>query len=181
VNRRALIKSMLAMSSAALALKMAVPESAIALVREELAKDLKVEAFSAMPSGIFIPEEKKWATLADVGKVWYSQLLDEATATGLAHPALERMCKQMARAIEADLYGQWEADKPVIVGVPKLRRPYTPLVTEAAGPGLFDARRKSHTHELVAGAKRFAGPLGEEMRVEYLGVEPQPQVVSASP
>lgn len=161
-SRRAFLRGLVGMSAAALAVKLSLPNVAMAEeVREDLLKDLHaVEDKGAVtiqvPGRAFDPAPI-YASVAGTAHYWAEEIRKDYQHTkGVAMPyrlddQLERMTRELARRIDADIMAAaLPREQQLHVGMPQWR--------ETRWGGL----------EVAGGLQKRKTLFGEEWRVEYI-------------
>ena len=176
MDRRQLIKTMLAGGAVALAADMAVSKGMADDIISDLKQDMREEKqmmlasdlysdlerdskrqIYAMPQSCLTDQKMIWYSVANVAEVWADQLKAQMDDMGFNSPGdykkLTRMCKQMAYKIDEDFRtAEVDQAKKVLVEVPNLRK----------------SGRLGASFEIVAGLESKANILGQRYRVGYI-------------
>lgn len=170
MDRRTLIKSMLAGGALALTAEFGVSKATAHDIIGEFQKDLDAGGRMAvsgdilgdlthekiqivMPGETMLDRKAVWYSVADVAEVWAKELAPQMEALGHHNSfRLNAMCRDMAKRIDEDLMtAQVKHEQKVLVEVPNIRK-----------------AQHGDTFEIVAGLETKAGLFGERMRVGYI-------------
>lgn len=161
-SRRAFLRGLVGMSAAALAVKLSLPNVAMAdEVREDLLKDLHaVEdrgAVSIVMPGKAFDTAPVYASVAGTAHYWAEEIRKDylrVKGREIAAPVdaqLERMTRELARRIDGDIIAAMlPVEQQLLVGMPQWK--------ETRWGGL----------EVAGGLQKRKTLFGEEWRVEYI-------------
>lgn len=166
MNRRQLLKGILAGGAVAIADQFGVTEAVAEEIEEELILDLQKPArqYFETPNTVFRPPEDLWQSTANVREV-YSHYVSEELAKQVdqdifakLEPKIKTTVRRLVNAIDQDLSVADKEHSKVILGMPKVETRHT---------GIFTGKEPQIV--LKAGAevkKNFLG--GEEVSVGYI-------------
>lgn len=157
MNRRQLLKGMLAMPAVALAAKMQIPEAIAEEMQEEMAKDL-TKTVVQVPGQVFIPDNKLWQSTAMTRDI-YAHYVAEQLAKQYDAKIVEQLSqkvkptvRKLTSAIEQDISVNNLEDEKIILGMPKVEIKYAQGVFSKGEPTLV----------LKAGIDQEVGLLGHK-------------------
>ena len=161
MNRRQLLKGMIAMPAVALAAKMNVPEVVAEEMQEEMARDL-TRTVIQVPGKVYEGNQELWVSSSRVREVYghyvsdqLKRMVDDAVFEKL-NPKVSLTVRRLVNSIDQDLSVNDLEKEKVILEMPKV---------EVKPGGLF----KEPMLVLKAGAEQKVGLLGsKKLRVGYI-------------
>lgn len=157
MNRRQLLKGMLAMPAVALAAKMQIPEAIAEEMQEEMAKDL-TKTVIQVPGQVFVPDNKLWQSTAMTREI-YSHYVSEQLAKQFdakiheqLAPKVKSTVRKLTAAIEQDISVNNLENEKIILEMPKVEVKHASGVFTRGEPMLV----------LKAGIEAHVGLLGHK-------------------
>lgn len=125
MNRRQLLKGMLAMPAVALAAKMQIPEAIAEEMQEEMARDL-TKTVVQVPGQVFVPDNKLWQSTAMTRDI-YTHYVSEQMAKTMDEKIVEKLrhkvkptVQKLISALEQDISVNNLENEKIILGMPKV-------------------------------------------------------------